>query len=416
MNSLEFPASILKLENGLTLIHQEIPSAVVAVDIWVKAGAIAEPIQWSGMAHFLEHMIFKGTDKVGPGWFDQVIESRGGMANAATSHDYAHYFLTTSPEHLAETLPCLAELLLNASIPADEFARERAVVIEEIHQAHDDPDWLAFQALTESIYQCHPYGRSVLGTEAILSARSPEEMRCFHDAYYQPENMTVVIVGGVTQASVLALVERTFKHFADRSECPVSEVAAEPPIVGIRRQEIQHPQLEQSRLLMAWIGPGVDHLQSAYGLDLLSVMLAEGRSSRLVRELREERQLVQAISSSFSLQRESGLFTISVWLEPEVINLVESIICERLNELTTTPISAAELRRCQRLLCNDYAFSTETSGQIAGLYGYYNTIAQAEISTIYPHRIQAFQAEELQGLVSQFLSPHNYAATILQPC
>ena len=180
---------------------------------WVRAGAIREPNNWSGMAHFLEHMIFKGTDQVPPGVFDQIVENWGGVTNAATSHDYAHFFITTAVPYLADTLPYLAELLLNASIPADEFSRERDVVLEEIRQAEDNPDWLGFQALMESVYECHPYGRPVLGTEMHLLNHSPEEMRSFHSSHYQPENMTVVIVGGVDRESALDMVEHSFQQF-----------------------------------------------------------------------------------------------------------------------------------------------------------------------------------------------------------
>ncbi|HEY9641190.1 MAG TPA: pitrilysin family protein, partial [Coleofasciculaceae cyanobacterium] len=314
----DFPASQYQLANGLTVIHQSVPaSPAVVVDVWVRAGAIAEPDGWSGMAHFLEHMIFKGTDRLLPGQFDQVIENRGGLTNAATSHDYAHYFINTTAAHLPETLPCLAELLLNATIPDEEFELEREVVLEEIRQSQDDPDALGFQALMESVYQRHPYGRPVLGDAETLTARSPEEMRCFHQSHYQPENMTVVVVGDVDHETALGLVEHAFGSFNSPAVCPRPKVLAELPMTEIRRQELYLPRLEQARLMMAWTAPGIADLRSAYGLDLLSVLLAGGRTSRLVRELREERQLVQDIGSSFSLQRDSSLFTITAWLDPQ---------------------------------------------------------------------------------------------------
>ncbi len=420
----QFPANLLVLENGLTVIHQYTPATpVAAVDVWVNAGAIAEPDEWSGMAHFLEHMIFKGTERLAPGAFDLAIEGRGGMTNAATSYDYAHYFITTAAQHLAETLPYLAELLLHAAIPDDEFGRERQVVLEEMRQSYDNPDWVAFQSLNELVYQRHPYGRSILGTEETLMARSTAEMRQFHQAHYQPEAMTVVVVGDVTQEAAIDLVSQTFQPFAPAVDCPRCEPEAEPPITSIRRQELCLPRLEQARLMMAWMGPGIDsqsqdldeQLQAAYGLDVLSVVLAEGRTSRLVWELREERNLVQAIDSGFSLQRESGLFTISAWLEPENLERVEAIICDRLSQLAAVPITEAELARCKRLLCNDYAFSTETPSQLAGLYGYYSILANPEIATTYPQRIQALQSNDLQCLANRYLSPYHYAATVVRP-
>jgi len=412
----ELPADIFRLGNGLTVIHQYLPATpVVMADVWVRAGAIAEPVEWSGMAHFLEHMIFKGTPTLAPGEFDWLIESRGGATNAATSHDYAHFFITTAAQYLGDTLPHLADLLLHATIAEDEFVRERDVVLEEIRASYDSPDWLGFQALSESIYQHHSYGRSVLGTEANLMLRSPEQMHRFHKHYYQPENMTVVIVGEVDQESTLNLVNKAFEEFTQPADLPPVEVKAEPPITAVRRQELYLPRLEQARLLMGWIGPGVEQLSDAYGLDLLSVLLADGRSSRLVRELREERQLVYDISSSFSLQRDSSLFTIGACLEPQHLEEVEELICEHLWELQRTPVSDVELKRCQRLLCNDYIFSTEAPSQLAGLYGYYNTIATAELAVSYPSRIQCLKPLDLMQLTQQYLSPEHYAITLLKP-
>ena len=412
-----FPASVIKLENGLTLIHQDIPSTpVVVADIWVRAGANYEPKPLYGMAHFLEHMIFKGTASLPPGMFDQQIENRGGVTNAATSHDYAHYSLTTASAYLEDTLPQLGELLLNAAIPDEEFFRERDVVLEEIRQANDDPDWQGFQALMSNMYQHHPYGRSVLGSELELMQQTPEAMRCFHRDRYQPENMTVVIVGGIAEQQTLDLVSRTFVNFSDRcSSCPQTLEVVEPVKSVARRQEMYLPGLEQARLLIGWTQPGVEQLRTSYGLDLLSVLLTEGRTSRLVRDLREDKQLVQGICSNFSLQRESSLFTITVWLEPEDIERVESLIRLHLHNLLSEGISDRELARCQRLLCNDYAFSTETPNQLAGLYGYYNTIAQAELSVTYPQHIQSFNTQELQKLAQEYLSPNNYAVTVLKP-
>lgn len=414
--TLKFPAQISQLDNGLTVIHQHIPATpVVVVDVWVKAGATLEPDPWSGIAHFLEHMIFKGTERVKPGVFDQVIENHGGMANAATSHDYAHFFVTTATQYFEDVTDILAELLLRAAIPVGEFDLERDVVLEEIRQAQDNPDWIGFQSLMELIYDQHPYRRSVLGTQVEICQLSPQEMRSFHRCHYQPENMTVAIIGGIEKNRAMDTANLCFDGFRDRSYCPTLETQPESPVFGVRRQELYLPRLEQARLMMAWVGPGVEQLQSAFGLDLLSVLMGDGRCSRLIRELREELQWVQAIGSSFSMQQDSSLFTISAVLEPELVEQVEALICDRVWELLQAPVSEAELARCKRQLCNDFAFSTETPGQLAGLYGYYHTIANAELAIVYPSKIKAFQPPELQDLAQKYLSPANYAAVILKP-
>ncbi|MCF4965776.1 M16 family metallopeptidase [Nostoc sp. CMAA1605] len=412
-----FPASVSRLDNGLTLIHQEIPSTpVVVADIWVKAGTIHEPEPWFGMAHFLEHMIFKGTATLDPGMFDHNIENTGGVSNAATSYDYANYSLTTAANYIEDTLPHLGELLVNAAIPDSEFERERDVVLEEIRACYDDPDWVGFQSLLQSVYQDHPYGRSILGNEAELMQHSPEAMRCFHRTHYQPENMTVVVTGGISQQLAWDLVNRSFSKFGKRGECPPVTPVTKPMINGVSRQELYLPNIEQARLLMAWLVPGVEQLRAAYGLDLLSVLLAEGRTSRLVRDLREELQLVQGICSNFSLQREASLFTITAWVEPEHLETVETLILEHLHDIHNQGVTEQELARTRRLLCNEYAFSTETPNQISGMYGYYNTIAQAELSVIYPQQIKSFTSQELQTLAQQYLSVQDYAVTVMKPC
>jgi predicted Zn-dependent peptidase len=412
----QFPAKVIQLSHGLTVIHQYLPATpVVVADIWVRAGASAEPPEWSGMAHFLEHMIFKGTKNLPPGIFDRLVEHSGGMANAATSHDYAHFFLTTAAPYLSKTLPYLAEILLNAGIPDEDFYLEREVVLEELRASYDDPDWLGFQSLCETMYQCHPYGRPILGRQVQLLAHTPNQMRCFHRTHYQPENMTVALVGGIKEDAAFKLIEDSFSDFNVPSECPPNIAEAEPPPIGVRRTQIYLPRIEQARLVMGWIGPGVDQLEDAFGLDLISVILAGSLSSRLVRELQEEKHLVFHIESMFSLQRDSSLFTIAAWLETQQLEQVEQTICDRLAQFQAIPPSEAELQRAQRILINDYTFSTETPGQLAGLYGYYQTIATAKMSAIYPIAIARFQPVELQQIATRYLSPLRYAITVMQP-
>lgn len=405
-----------RLSNGLTLIHQLLPTtATVVVDVWVRAGTRTEPDDWPGMAHFLEHMVFKGSPDIAPGEFDWLIENRGGMTNAATSHDYAHFFITVATEHLSAVLPAFADILLNAEISELEFERERDVVIEEIYSCQDDPDWLGFQALCESVYGSSPYGRSILGTEQQIRQRSPHQMRCFHRTHYQPENMTVAMVGDIDYHRALALVSEAFCNFPVRSECPHTSVQDLPPLNQVKRTTLQLPRLEQARLTLAWLAPGIEQLDQAIALDILSVILGGGRSSRLVRELREEQQWVWDIDCEFSLQRDTSLFTINAWLEVDQLERVENTIVEHLQRLHHQGVQSGELARTQRLLTNEYAFSTETPAQIAGLYGYYQTIADATLAVEYPERIQVTTAEQLQAVASQYLSPDCYAVTTLKP-
>ncbi len=388
---------------------------MTVVDVWVKAGARVEPQHWGGIAHFLEHMIFKGSQKILPGDFDQIIEHNGGITNAFTSHDYAHFFLTVADNRLTQTLPYLGEILLQAAIPDGEFIRERDVILEEMRSSYDDPDWVCFQSLCETLYQHHPYGRSILGHETQLRQYSAHELRCFHRTHYQPQNITVVVVGNVEQQTALSLVENSFSEFSLPWECPPQKITSEPPLTAIRRNHIYFPRMTQGRLLMGWVGPGINQLQQGLGLDLLSVILGGGRTSRLVQELREDKQLVMDVESSFSLQQDSSLFTIGAWLNPQHLSEVEAIICDRLQQLQQQPVTEVELNKAKRLLCHDYIFSTETPSQLAGLYGYYQTLAHAELALSYPTLIKQYTAVQLQHLAREYLSLERYAITIMEP-
>ncbi|WP_181445672.1 M16 family metallopeptidase [Picosynechococcus sp. PCC 11901] len=408
------PVQLFTLPNGLQVVHQYLPGTpVVVTDVWVKAGAIAEPTEWEGMAHFLEHMIFKGSHQVCPGEFDQIVETCGGLSNAATSYDYAHFYLSTTGDRLPETLPYLSDILRNATIPDAEFIRERQVVLEEISISQDDPDWLAFQALSRLLYENHPYGRSILGNAEQLCGYTPNQMRCFHRTHYQPQNLIISMVGNIQVAQALDLIQSNFSDFQVPSECPPFEVEAEPPLIEIRRNEIQVPNVEMARLIFGWLGTGVEQFNDAVGLDLLSVILAGTTSAWLVQELREKRQWVLDINSGFSLQRDSSLFTIQAWLDPEHLDDVEQVIGDRLADLQTQCVTEAELRRAKRMLCNEHIFSTESASQLAGLYGYYQTLGNLDYAHHYPQMVETFTIESLQRLVRQYLSPEHYGIVTL---
>ena len=408
------PATTHSLSNGLRIVHQEMATPAVVVDVWVNAGASQEPSAWAGMAHFLEHMVFKGSQRIQPGEFDWAIESQGGITNAATSHDYAHFYITVAASALPQTLPYLADLLLYATIPADEFVLERQVVLEEIRQAQDDPDWIGYQTLCQLLYGEHAYGRAVLGKPEILTDRSPEEMRRFHQAHYQPDNMTVVIAGGIAQDAALDLIKQSFSRFPAAVWCPKPE--SKPlPTPTYQRQTLSLPNIIQSRLTLAWLGPGVEALEAACGLDVISMLLGGSQLSRLVRELREEKQLVQDVSSQFTLQADCSMVSISIWLDSEQVETVEKLVCDRISLLSQQLVSSQELARAKRLLLGDYTFSTETPGQIAGLYGYYATIADHTLASTYPQQIQATTPLMLQQISQKYLSPERYTAVVLNP-
>ncbi|MEO0854595.1 MAG: pitrilysin family protein, partial [Cyanobacteria bacterium J06648_11] len=221
MISSPLTAPVRRLGNGMAAIVHSLPvSSAVAVDVWIETGGRHEPSALLGVSHFLEHMVFKGSDRVGPGMLDRAIEHRGGMTNAATSQDYTHFYFTVAASDLADTLPYLAEVVTRASIPADEFERERQVVIEEILRSEDNPDRRAYTLMLNAAYQNHPYRRPVLGTVESLNALTPEMMRAYHRSWYQPDHMSVVVVGQVDTDETFDLLEQHFGSLS-ASQCEV---------------------------------------------------------------------------------------------------------------------------------------------------------------------------------------------------
>ncbi|MGD1850693.1 MAG: M16 family metallopeptidase [Cyanophyceae cyanobacterium] len=408
--------TVTTLDSGLTVVHHAInDSAVVTMDVWVRAGSRVEPAPWAGMAHFLEHMIFKGTEALAPGVFDQMVEGVGGSTNAATSYDYAHYYVTVAADQGKTALAPLSELLTAAAIPDGEFDRERSVVLEEIRQAADNPDWLGYEALLGMMYPEHPYGRPILGTPETLRSRSPQEMRQFHRCHYQPKNMTVAIAGQVDHDQAMSWVDDMFGRFPRPEFCPVQVPAIAPILSRGDRQHLKLPYLEQARLMMGWRCPGWAEQDTANGLDMLAVILGTGRMSRLVRSLREEHQWVYDVACECDVQTDSTLFLITAWLDMDQVERVESFIRDQLRALGEAAIGAIELDRAKRLLINDHQFSGETPSQLAATYGYYSVMGSFEDALTYPQQVQSIAPELLQQVAGQYLAESPYCSVILEP-
>jgi predicted Zn-dependent peptidase len=430
-------ATYLKLGNGVTLVHQQMPTVSVAsVDIWVKAGASNDPDQVLGMAHFLEHMIFKGTEAIAAGEFDLVIESEGGVSNAATSLDYAHYSFTVAASRFGLTLPYLAQMLLKARIDEEDLEQERLVVLEELRQAMDDPDWFAYQHLMQTAYPSnHPYSRSVLGDEATIKQINAVQMREYHRSHYLPENMTIAIAGAITREEAITVVNAAFNNdafaknnfsqdnFADDKEntslvCKnfVSKsIEIKPDYCKNHRSIISLANVQHTRLNMAWMAASVADLEDAIRLELVAMLLTEGRSSRLIQDLLEDSGLVQDITSSFALQQEAGLFTISAYLEAENLQLVENKIMEQVIDLIDHQVSEVELNRAKRSLCNHFTFALESPSQLANFLGYHSLLGCEDLcrdwSTAYTDIIKKVEAKDLQLLAKKYLNPDKCIVT-----
>jgi zinc protease len=409
-----------QLPNGLTIVAEQMPVEAVNLNLWVKVGSAVEPDAINGMAHFLEHMIFKGTERLASGEFERRIEERGAVTNAATSQDYTHYYITTAPKDFAELAPLQIDVVSNASIPNDAFERERLVVLEEIRRSEDNPQRRTYRRAMETAFNHLPYRRAVLGPESVIAGLKPQQMRDFHANWYQPQSITAVAVGNLPVEELIATVAEGFTK-ATKTLCsplptPHSPLNPESPFTEIVRREFIDESLQQARLVMVWRVPGMTQLDRTYGLDVLAGILGHGRTSRLVRDLREERGLVSSISVSNMSNELQGVFYISAKCAVENLSIVEDAIAQHISKLQTELITESEIARIRQRVANKFIFGNETPSDRSGLYGYYQSLlGDLEPAFNYPAIIQSQDATDLMQAAKEYLSPDAYGVVFVKP-
>ena len=202
--------TIRRLPNGLTVIAEQMPLEVVNLSLWLRVGSAVESDAINGMAHFLEHMIFKGTQQLQCGEFERQVEERGALTNAATSQDYTKYYITTAPQDFAALAPLQIQMVMAPRLSDHDFERERPVILEEIRRADDNPRRRTYSRTMELVFDRLPYRRPVLGPTAVVEGLTPAQMREFHSTWYQPQNMTAVAVGNLPVETLISTVADGF--------------------------------------------------------------------------------------------------------------------------------------------------------------------------------------------------------------
>lgn len=412
--------TVRHLPNGLTIVAEQMPVEAVNLNIWLNVGSILESDEINGMAHFLEHMIFKGTPRLKMGEFERAIEERGAITNAATSQDYTHYYITTAPKDFAELAPLQLDVVLNPIIPDDAFERERLVVLEEIRRSEDNPRRRTFYRAMETSFETLPYRRPVLGPTSVIEQLSAQQMRDFHDTWYQPRSMTASVVGNLPVEQSIEIVADGFEKLSHQNPLLTSQtlrdLVPEPAFDEIVRREYVDETLQQARLVMVWRVPGLTQLSQTYALDVLAVILGQGKVSRLFRDLREERGLVSQITASNMTQKGQGIFYISAQLPAENLAEVEKAIAEHITRIQTESVTEGELARIRIQVANRFVFSNERPSDRANLYGYYySQLGDLEPALNYPSYIQSLEVSDIQASARQYLSPDAYGIVAMRP-
>ncbi|MBW4591696.1 MAG: insulinase family protein [Brasilonema angustatum HA4187-MV1] len=421
---LNFPRlntpKLYQLPGGLTIVAEQMPVEAVNLSLWVNVGSTAESDTINGMAHFLEHMIFKGTERLASGEFERRIEERGAVTNAATSQDYTHYYITTAPKDFVELAPLQIDVVLNASIPNEAFERERLVVLEEIRRSEDNPRRRIFQRAMETAFDKLPYRRPVLGPETVISQLQPQQMRDFHATWYQPRSITAVAVGNLPVEELVEIVAKGFERTVSTQHAtPITQhllANSEPLFTNIVRKEFIDQSLQQARLIMLWRVPGLNQLEKTYALDVLAAILGHGLTSRLVQDLRQELGLVSHISVSNMTQQLQGTFYITAYCTTENLSATEARIVQHIQNLQTEMVKEAEIARVRTKVANRFIFANETPSDRANLYGYYQSmVGDLEPAFNYPARIQAQDTTSLMQAAQEYLSPDAYGVVVIKP-
>jgi predicted Zn-dependent peptidase len=356
-----------RLDSGVEVVTMALPQApLVCLDFWCRAGSVFERNGESGLAHFLEHMVFKGSDSLAAGEFDARVEALGGSSNAATGFDDVHYHVLIPPQAAAEALDLLLDLVLRPRLEAEAFGMERQVVLEELAQSEDQPEEVALQRLLALALPDHAYGRPILGQREALLAHGPDAMAAFHGRLYGSGRCVLALSGATAEADLAERIRQ-----GPLAGLHPAQEPDRPPALRLQPAEerIELPRLEAARLLMAWELPAADDEDAVMGADLATSLLAEGRRSRLVERLREQLRIVESVDMELHALESGSLALLEAVCDPEDLPQLRREIGRVWHEVMEAPLSTAEWERTCRLVANSYRFGLESAGAVAGLTG-----------------------------------------------
>ena len=343
------PVTETVLDNGLRiLVLEDHRSPIATVQTWYRVGSRNEIPGATGLAHFLEHMMFKGTPTHGRGQFSRIVEENGGQDNAFTSHDVTSYYVNIAADRVDLVLDLEADRMRNLLLDPKEIESERQVVGEERRtRAEDDPDGYLSEEFLAAAYKAHPYGWPIIGWMEDIQRINPTELRAFYNRYYQPNNALLVVAGDVDARRVIARVRQAFA-LIPRAAAPPPMVSVEPPQLGERRVLVYKAD---ARAPIVYIGFHVPNYAStdAPALELLSTILQEGRASRLYRRLVYERRLALSVGGDYAyLSHDPDLFWFSgTPLPGQTHEALEQAIMAEIERVKNEPVPEEELERAR---------------------------------------------------------------------
>jgi predicted Zn-dependent peptidase len=400
------------LPNGLVVITETMQHVrSVSVGIWVRNGSRREVPAENGLAHFLEHMVFKGTERRSAEHIAREMDSVGGMLDAFTSKEQICFNAKVLDEHLPIAFDVIADLVLRPKLDSGDVKKERQVVLEEIKMDLDNPEYLLHDLFTRGFWPDHSLGRPILGTPETVKQFDREALCSRFKNWFAPDHILVTAAGNIAHEQVLALVEKEFGHLK-----PVATKEADPvPTTAAPIQLQKKRDLEQVHLCVGVPSLPIAH-ERRFGVAVLNNLLGGGMSSRLFQNIREKQGLAYAVFSELTPYSDAGMLTVYAGTAKDTIGKVLDMTIAEFRAMKESPVSEEELLRAKNHLKGSLMLSLEsTSSRMSNL-------ARQEL---YFHRfttldeiltsIDAVTHEELQALAQEFFQPERIAVTVLGP-
>ena len=399
------------LDGGLRLITETMPHVrSVTIGVWLTRGSRHESDERGGIAHFVEHMLFKGTDTRSAEDIAQAIDSIGGQLDAFTAKEYASYYIKVLDEHLPLAVDLLSDIVRRPAFEADEVEREKKVILEEIKMVEDTPDDLVHELFTQHFWEGHPLARPILGSPETVEALTRDTILDYFGRAYVAPNMIISAAGNLDHDRVRDLVLKAFDGLAPSTDRPNGPVPRVSPQVVTRTKE-----LEQSHLCIGTNSYPQSH-EDRYVSYILNTVLGGSMSSRLFQNIREKRGLAYSVFSGLSAYRDAGNLTIYAGCANDAVGEVIDLCVEELKGMKRTPVPESEVRRAKDHLKGSLMLSLEnTASRMSHLarqeiyfdrhFGLDETLAGVE----------AVSADDVQRVAADLFSNGSLAATVVGP-
>ena len=405
-----------RLKNGLkVLLLKESRAPIISLQVWYRVGSRNEELGKTGISHLTEHLMFKGTEKIGPKEFTRMVQKPGGMDNAFTSRDYTAYFENGPKTELRRWLEMEADRMRGLKVSQKDFQTEQKVVLEERRlRTEDDPISFLMEDVKAMAFKAYPYQWPVIGWFHDVETLTRDDFLKYYRRYYQPNNCTVVVVGDIEPQEALKEIEATFGTIPRGPE-PPKVTAKEPRQYGERRVVVQR-EAQLPFLVMAYHTPNWED-KDAYALELLSQVLSRGRSSRLYHDLVYQQRLALQVGANYTLDTAApALFTLYAQPLPgKTVAQLESALELEVKRLQTEPVGEKELQKAKNQTVAGYYMSQDSLFFRGMLLGRLETTARWTLIKEYVPKILQVTPADLQRVAKKYLVVDNRNVGILSP-